>query len=763
MHSKKITISGQVQGVGFRPFIYRIAHEHNLKGHVINQTGTVVIICQGNETDIENFTRDIVEQAPPLAKPFINQVIDLDEVEPGNFENFTIHKSEQADKADIHIPPDYFTCNDCLEEMTDVTQRRYQYPFTNCTQCGPRYTIIDSLPYDRVNTSMAEFKLCPSCHSEYTNPLDRRFHAQPLACPECGPSLRYKSKSDVIDNDNNSAIDKTIDDIKQGKIVAVKGVGGYHLVCDAANQTAIKTLRERKQRPAKPLAVMFPAKGEDGLELIIERCNINEQEADLLSSPERPIVLVSVKATSRLPDNIAPGLKQLGVFLPYSPLHHLLLSKFNKPLIATSGNISGEPVIIDADMAETKLTGICDSFLHHNRPILRPADDSVKRIIHRHPMLIRGGRGKAPIELELPYQLDEPVLAVGGHLKNTVALAWDKRLVISPHISDLDSNRGFQVFQQVIEDLQRLYQVTANTIIHDAHPGYQSTRWAKLQNKPTKAIWHHHAHAGTVAGQHPEIKNWLMFCWDGVGLGDDQSLWGGETFYGQAGNWQRVASFKPFYLPGADKAGREPWRSACALLWESGFEKLPEIDNAELAYQAWQKKMNCPQSSAAGRLFDAASCLVLGIDKTSFEGQGPMQLEALAETVTQSYTGTSNDFIDLPLIEQANRHCLIDWQPLLEMLQDKDQEPASRSIVFHNSMAHSIIKQAELFKEKFQIDAIGLSGGVFQNKVLVEKIFKLAARNNLTFFLPKEIPVNDGGLSYGQIIEFAGCQLPVTG
>lgn len=747
MHSKKITISGQVQGVGFRPFIYRIAHEHNLKGHVSNQTGTVVIICQGNKTNIESFTNAIVEQAPPLAKPKINQIIETNETESEYFEDFTIHKSEQADKADIHIPPDYFTCDDCLEEMTDEAQRRYQYPFTNCTQCGPRYTIIESLPYDRVNTSMAAFKLCPACHREYTNPLDRRFHAQPLACPECGPSLTYKSGSEIIDNDNNSAINKTIEDIRQGKVIAVKGVGGYHLVCDAANEKAITALRQRKQRPAKPLAVMFPATGEDGLDLIRQHCDISEQEAELISNPERPIVLVSIKPGSNLPNNIAPGLKQLGVFLPYSPLHHLLLSKFNKPLIATSGNISGEPVMIDAKMADNKLAAICDSFLHHNRPILRPADDSVKRIVNNQTMLIRGGRGKAPIELEIPYQLNQPVLAVGGHLKSTVALAWDNRLVISPHISDLDSNRGFQVFQQVIEDLQRLYQVKAKTIVHDAHPGYQSTRWAKQQDMSTHAIWHHHAHAGTVAGQHPGIKKWLMFCWDGVGLGDDETLWGGETFYGKPNQWQRVASFKPFYLPGADKAGREPWRSAYALLWESGSKNLPDIEHAELAYQAWLKKVNCPQSSAAGRLFDAASSMVLGIDKTSFEGQGPMQLEAIAKT--------SDDFIEMCLINQANKHTLIDWQPLLKMLQDQNLQPATRSIIFHNSMAHSIINQTEYFKEHYEIDAIGLSGGVFQNRILVEKVYQLAQQKNLNVLMPGEIPVNDGGLSYGQLIEFA--------
>ena len=388
MKSKKISVTGQVQGVGFRPFIYRIAHQYNVKGHVSNQTGTVIIVCQGANKDIDSFTKAIIAKAPPLAKPNLNEIT---EIQSEKFDKFSIRNSEQADNPDIHIPPDYFTCDDCLAEMSDKTQRRFQYPFTNCTQCGPRYTIIDSLPYDRANTSMAGFNLCPSCNKEYTDPLDRRFHAQPLACPECGPALTFNSGRTQIENDNRAAINQAKDAIEQGHIIAVKGVGGYHLICDATNKKAIARLRERKQRPDKPLAVMFPASGEDLLSLVKEHCDISDTEAELIKNPERPIVLVSLKPASGLPDNIAPGLNQLGVFLPYSPLHHLLLKQFQKPIIATSANISGEPVIIDPEMAEKTLGAICDGFLHHNRPILRPADDSVKRVIHSQPMLIRAG------------------------------------------------------------------------------------------------------------------------------------------------------------------------------------------------------------------------------------------------------------------------------------------------------------------------------------------------------------------------------------
>ncbi len=745
MSSRKIIVTGHVQGVGFRPFVYRLATRFKLSGSVQNQSGEVVIICHGDTDSVNSFTRALVTEAPPLSDPHVKSISAIQIAPP---EGFNIIPSDRSGNPDIHIPPDFFTCNDCLLEMNDPQQRRYQYPFTNCTQCGPRYTLINSLPYDRPNTSMAGFELCEDCRREYQNPLDRRFHAQPLACEKCGPELSFVTPNKRITG-NAPSIEACISALKRGQIIGIKGVGGYHLVCDARNENAIQTLRRRKQRPHKPLAVMFPASGNDNLDFVRQYSQLTDTEAELINSPQRPIVLVDMmKQAPGLPDSIAPGLNQLGVFLPYSPLHHLLLNAWHGPLIATSGNISGEPVITDNLQAEQKLARVCDSFLQHNRPIVRPADDSVQRIVNRQVMTIRCGRGIAPLELELPGKIPGPVLAVGGHLKATVALAWDKRIVISPHISDLDTRHGLEIFKQVIADLQDLYQVKASQIVCDAHPGYQSTRWAQQQALPVAKTWHHHAHASAVAGQYPHVSQWLMFCWDGVGLGQDDTLWGGETFFGRPGNWQHLAGFSPFYLPGADKAGREPWRSAAALLWETGKQYQPEVKYSELAFQAWQKKINCPQSSAAGRLFDAAASLVLGIDRVSFEGQGPMQLEAVA--------GDYEDFVTLPLIEQSHQADRVDWSSLLPRLVDDSKSVEERSALFHNSMAQTIVSQALHYSGKYTVDGIGLGGGVFQNKRLVETIFKLAEAHGLAIYIPQIIPVNDGGLSYGQIIEFMG-------
>ncbi len=748
MLTQRLIVTGHVQGVGFRPFIYRLARQHDLTGSVTNRSGEVVIICQGNEQSLQDFAQQVIAKAPPLAKPLIEH---QEKIESPAFDSFTIAASHSSESPDIHIPPDYFTCDDCLAEMTDPQQRRYRYPFTNCTQCGPRYTLIEALPYDRPNTSMKDFPLCADCQLEYSDPNDRRFHAQPLACKKCGPTLSFQDETQSILG-NDASLQACIKALQAGKIIAVKGIGGYHLMCDALNENAIETLRQRKHRPDKPLAVMFPMSGNDGLETIRQFVIPGNEEERLVTDPQRPIVLTAKRADCSLPDAIAPGLNEIGVFLPYSPLHHLLLTDFNGPLIATSGNVSGEPVITDNKQAETRLQQIADAFLLHNRPIVRPADDSVKRVIAGKPRNLRLGRGLAPLEIPLqikaPAKLSAPVLAVGGHLKSTVALAWDNRLVISPHISDLDTARGLQIFEQVIHDLQKLYQVDAEHIICDAHPAYQSHRWAKKQPLPFTPVWHHHAHAAVVSGEYPDIKNWLMFCWDGVGLGADNSLWGGETFYGKPGNWQHVAAFRPFYLPGADKAGREPWRSAAALRWQTGDFTLPVLDNASLALQAWQKKINTPQSSAAGRLFDAAANMVLQVDSVSYEGQGPMQLEAIASH--------HQDSITMPITPDTAGIMRIDWSSLLKSLQDANIPQAQRAAIFHNSMAQTVIDQALLFNKEFEINAIGLSGGVFQNRRLVETIMRLGMEHELDIRLPEIIPVNDGGLSYGQVIEFLG-------
>ena len=739
----RIVISGRVQGVGFRPFVYRIALVQGLSGWVRNETGRVVIFAEGAPAAIDVFVRALVVDAPPLARPHLES---RENAVPEGVHGFHILKSAEAQEADIHLPPDLFCCADCVAELHDPAARRFGYAFTNCTQCGPRYTIIESLPYDRPHTSMKGFALCPACRAEYENPLDRRFHAQPLACPECGPqqSLVVDGKEAIA---GDAALAAALEVLHAGGIVAVKGVGGYHLLCDAADDTALARLRARKHRPHKPFAVMFPMAGADGLDHIRAHAMPSPEEAEAICDPARPVVLVRKRAGSTLGKELAPGLCELGVVLPYSPLHVLLLEGFGAPLVATSGNISGEPVLTDERDAQSRLAGIADAFLHHNRPIVRPADDSVVRVMGGRARSIRLGRGLAPLEIELPAPLSEPTLAVGGHMKGAIALGWGGRAVVSPHIGELDSPRSLDVFAQVIADLQQLYRVEARRVVCDAHPRYASTRWAKEYGLPVVAVQHHAAHASALAGEYPDIRRWLVFAWDGVGLGVDGELWGGETFCGAPGHWRRVGSIRPFRVLGADRAGREPWRSATALLWEVG-EAAPLGD--ALARAAWEKGMRTFTTSSAGRLFDAAAALVLGVERTSYEGQGPMLLESIAQDAGEALT--------LPLLQDGDI-LRIDWAPLLPLLMDAGRSAASRAASFHESLARAIVAQVTALSAVQSFDAVGLTGGVFQNRILSERVTELLAAHGIAAYQPQRLPCNDGGLAFGQLIEARGLEM----
>lgn len=737
LSARRWVLTGQVQGVGFRPFVYRLAHALKLNGWVRNRLGEVEILAEGLAETLDRFAHALIAEAPPLARPHIASASAL---EPAGLAGFEIRASAATEKPRIHVPPDYFACPDCLREVDDPQDRRYRYPFTNCTQCGPRYTLIERLPYDRPNTSMAGFPLCPACQREYTDPLDRRFHAEPVACPVCGPRLGFVAGDTHIDG-NDDALDATLAALRAGQIVAIKGVGGYHLACDARNAAAVAMLRARKPRPAKPLAVMFPdlAAAEQCVEL-------RDAERDLLCSPVRPIVLARRRADAALASGIAPGLNEIGVLLPYAPLHHLLCRAINVPLVMTSGNLSGEPVLTDTAEAQTRLANVADAFLHHDRPIVRPADDPVYRTLAGRPRPLRLGRGCTPLELALPRTLREPVLAVGGHLKLTVCLAWDDRAVVSPHIGDMGTPRSLAVFEQVAADLQRLYGVQAARLVCDAHPGYTTTRWAHGQTLPVTRVWHHHAHASALAGEIGSNEDWLVFTWDGTGYGEDDTLWGGETLYGRPGRWQRVARLRPFRLPGGDKAGREPWRSAAALCWETETEYVPEHADAMLLHQAWHKGLNAPQSSAAGRVFDAAASLTGLLQSGSFEGQGPMTLEARA-------TGVKGNAIELPLTQIDGDLWQTDWAPLLASLRDEDQSVAQRAADFHATLARALRRQAERLLESHRFTRIGLTGGVFQNALLCELACAELAAAGFQVELPERLPCNDAGISFGQVVE----------
>jgi len=752
--ARDIVVSGRVQGVGYRPFVYVTAHDLGIQGTVLNGSGRVFIHAEGSPGQLDRLEHALVHSAPPLARP---QLVSSEPAEVRGTEDFLILASDSSSESEIHVPPDLYTCDDCVEELTTPQERRHGYPFINCTQCGPRYTIITA--------------------------IDRRFHAQPLACDKCGPQLEFVCKSEKKSEDKSedthqkseqksedthkkSERQKSEDTHRQGPllqavealhsglIVAIKGVGGYHLICDAANDEAVKRLRRRKHRPHKPLAVMFPTRGNDGLEAVREHLDLSETATQAILDPARPIVLTRKRKQSALSSALAPGLRELGVFLPYSPLHHLLLQEFGDPVVATSGNISGEPVITGNREAEQRLAQVADAFLHHNRPIVRPADDPVIRPIAGKARVIRLGRGIAPLERSLTAHLDVPALAVGGHMKVTVALAWGDRVVVSPHIGDMDSPRSNKVFQTVIEDLQNLYDVKARQVICDLHPGYATSRWAKdyceQRDLALHQVQHHAAHASALAGEHPDIDRWLVFAWDGVGYGSDGSLWGGEALAGYPGEWKRVASFRTFRLVGGEKAGREPWRSAAALLWAEGGDWKPAVEGAGLARLAWEKNVNVFATSAVGRLFDAAAALVLGREISSFEGQGPMELEQLTRGAGVF------DPVPLPLVADGEGILRTDWAPLLPLLCDPAITPVDRAGIFHQSLAKALVDQALAVRKQIEFDAVGLSGGVFQNRRLTELVAAKLEALDIEVRLHEAVPANDGGLCFGQVIDVAG-------
>ncbi|HTP96641.1 MAG TPA: carbamoyltransferase HypF [Burkholderiales bacterium] len=735
--ARRWVFGGRVQGVGFRPFVYRAAHRHRVEGWVRNLAGTVEVIAQGRPDNLLRFGDSLLADAPPLARP--EKLADAP-VPMQAMQGFAILDSRSGDLAHVEVPPDYFACDACLAELRDPADRRYRYPFINCTQCGPRYTLMRALPYDRPSTTMAGFAMCARCAAEYADPLDRRFHAEPIACPECGPRLEFRSGTSALRGED--ALAACVAALASGQVVAVKGIGGYHLMCDAADPGTVARLRSRKARPHKPLAVMFPL--DAGLSALSRAVRPDRTHRAALLDPMRPIVLVPRREDSPLAPDIAPGCNEIGAMLPYSPLHHLLLADFGAPLVATSANISGEPVLTENAEAETRLARVADAFLHHDRPIARPADDPVCRVVLGKPRPLRLGRGSAPLEIDLPFALPRPLLALGGHLKNTVALGWGRRAVVSPHLGDMDAPRSIDLLQQVAADLQALYGVSAGRVICDAHPGYATTRLAARRGLPVSKVFHHRAHASALAGEFDLPGEWLVFTWDGIGYGEDGTLWGGEALLGRAGAWRRVASLRPFALPGGERVAREPWRSALALCWETGrrWDDCPH--EAGLLRQAWERGLNCPRTSSAGRLFDAAAALLGLVAEASFEAQAAMALESAC-------TG-DGEAVALPLARRDGLW-VSDWAPLLDVLCDERRSIGARAAAFHAALASVVLDQARAVRSAHGVSRVGLTGGVFQNRVLCERVARLAAENGFDVFVPERVPCNDAGLSFGQLVE----------
>ncbi|QYJ80289.1 carbamoyltransferase HypF [Shewanella acanthi] len=810
---RKIVVTGIVQGVGFRPFVYREAIGCHLSGSVLNDADGVTIELQGAPEDINRFIHCLKTNPPPLARidKITETTISLqsDDTQFKILETEHVSGKQSGKQAVVAVSADKSTCKDCLAEMADPNNRHFGYAFTNCTNCGPRYTIIKALPYDRHYTAMAGFAMCPDCAKAYQDPLDRRYHAQPVSCPHCGPRLSLtRPDGNVItmqgENDNGlGIIDVAAKRLAQGQILAIKGLGGFHLVCDASNNDAVKLLRHRKRRQAKPLAVMMPS-----LETAKDYVDGSKAEWQLLSSQERPIVLMAAKeilnpTSSALAADIAPGLDRLGIFLPYTPLHHLLLKCFNGPLVATSANISGEPIITNCDELIDKLKHVVDAIVDHNRPIINGCDDSVVQLIEPNTdmapamQVLRLARGYAPLSLPLDKPIQNSVLAVGAQQKNALALGFGCNLFLSPHIGDLFSVSAEGYFERTLNTFISLYGFSPSIIAKDKHPDYAPSRWAQAQAekalpyKPLRRIevQHHYAHVLSVMAANRYTGPVLGFSFDGTGLGEDGTLWGGEVLCCDLDKCERIGHFESIALLGGEQAIKQPVRLLLALLFEK--MELDEIDLEDIqnlnirAIQAlspimltnlhriWQSG-SAIKTSSVGRLFDALACALGFIDTTQFEGQAGMMIEAAARRADR--LGLKPLTLDFPLKaptlnELGNKARSQVWQSSAlfkqvislvalqremtqqsEMAQQAWEDLRSRiARAFIHALGDAVCAMANCQVSSLNHIPIVLTGGVFQNRYLLEyclgKLNKLGHR----VLESKQIPINDGGIALGQL------------
>jgi hydrogenase maturation protein HypF len=736
-----------VQGVGFRPFVYRLADSYRLTGWVMNTPSGVVLEVQGSAGDIEAFRHAIPEQAPPLA---VISSFRFEEIPPAEERGFAIRESGGSG-GEVQIAPDCDVCPDCLRELFDPNDRRYRYPFINCTNCGPRYTIIKGIPYDRAYTTMAGFIMCDDCRAEYEDPAHRRFHAQPNACPVCGPSLAlFDSGGNLV---KGEPLDTAIDLLKEGKILALKGLGGYHLAVDACNDVAVRELRSRKKRDEKPFAVMSP-----GLGQIAEYALFDETEKKLLSGPERPIVLLGKREGNPVAPLVAPTNGYFGVMLPYTPLHHLLLRDNFTALVMTSGNLSDEPISYRDDEAFQRLPHIADFFLTHNREIHTRTDDSVIRVFQGNPIFLRRSRGYVPRSITLS-QTQKSVLAVGAELKGTVCLTRGDKAFLSQHIGDLQNAATLRSMEETVGHLERILKIRPEIVAHDLHPDYLSTVYAQgIKGLPGIAVQHHHAHLASCMAENGLEGDVIGVIFDGTGYGADGTVWGGEFLVGGYTEFHRSGHFLPVPLPGGDAAVREPFRMALAylyLVFGDHLLHLPlpcvaQVPFAErkLFLKMLEKRLNSPLTSSCGRLFDAVAALIGLRGRVSYEGQAAIELEALAESVE---SGTV-----YPYESKSVEECVVsDFSPMIRsIVQDMESERSIAQIArgFHNTLSAATAEVCGLIRKETGIERVVLSGGVFQNKLLSEGVYSLLAENGFHVFTQRLAPPNDGGIALGQAI-----------
>jgi hydrogenase maturation protein HypF len=747
---RRIHVSGIVQGVGFRPFVYRLAARHHLAGQIANTAKGVVIEVQGMPEAVDDFVARLPAEAPPLA---LITHIDVTEISLDGDSKFRILPSEKSEAVRTLIPPDIAICSDCLRELFDPRDRRYLYPFINCTNCGPRFTIVRSIPYDRPQTSMAVFPMCPRCRGEYEDPLNRRFHAQPNACWDCGPQVelwdalgRRVTSSDPIED--------SAAQLCAGAIVAVKGLGGFHLAADATNIDAVNRLRKRKHRVQKPFAVMVPSP-----EMAEKFCEFDAHDRDVLLRPERPIVLLGHKEEGGIPAEVAPFNKFLGIFLPYTPLHHVLFAKSHlHALVMTSGNLSEEPIAISNEEAVTRLAGVADYFLVHNRDILRRCDDSVVRRFGGRVRQLRRSRGFVPVPVFLKHKLPA-TLAVGGELKSTVCVLKENEAFLSQHIGDLENVEAYKFFQETVEHLQDILEVRPSIVAYDLHPDYLATRWALAQSDiQAVGVQHHHAHiASCMAENHLEGRV-IGFALDGTGYGTDGHIWGCEALLADYLSFERVAHLAYFPLPGGSAAIREPWRAALSHLWATfGPEllKLPipllkQIPKAKILtiLQLIDRRVNCPLTSSCGRLFDAVAAAINLRQEVNYEAQAAIELEMCRDETAAGEPYTM-------AINEVGGMLEIDSRPLFRAIVKDQLRGATQGEIsqrFHDALTEVLSKIAQILRERTSLNSVCLSGGTFQNVYLVTRLEKDLRSMGFDVFTHSQVPAGDGGISLGQAV-----------
>ncbi|MFC1907779.1 carbamoyltransferase HypF [Chloroflexota bacterium] len=748
----KIRVRGVVQGVGFRPFVYRLSQEHNLKGWVRNTSGNVEIELEGDEEYLNKFLADIEAKTPPMAH--------IEKVETTfhplkGYTDFQIYQSLSQEGKYQLVSPDIAVCDDCKREIFYPTDRRFYYSFTNCTNCGPRFTIIEDIPYDRPKTTMRKFKMCPECQQEYDDPLDRRFHAQPNACPKCGPSL------ELIDGNGNSvesndAIKAANALLKAGKILAIRGLGGFHLVCDATNEKVINLLRSRKRRPSKPLAIMV-----NNLEEVEKHCLVSPEERKLLESPECPIVLLRWKhSSSNISTTVAPNLKYLGVMLPYTPLHHILLRETCLPLVMTSGNLSEEPIAKDNDEALRRLGGIADYFLIHNRDIFARYDDSVC-MIEDLPQVLRRARGYAPYPISLPFKSTQ-TLACGAELKNTFCITKDDHAFLSQHIGNMENEETLEHFENTIGLYKKLFRIKPEIIAYDMHPEYLSTKYAlqagSEQGLRLIPVQHHHAHIVSCMVENKVKGPVIGVAFDGTGYGTDGTIWGGEFLLADWSSFQRIGHLEYVPLPGGVAAIKKPYRMTLSYLYtllgkDFSLEGLPisKVNPTELEVikKQLKQRINSPLTSSAGRLFDAVSALIGVREEIDYEAQAAIELEMLVPNEMEEIKLKNYPFS----IAEHQGVRVVKLGELFSMIvQDiKNQVPTSIiSLKFHSTVAQIITKMCKMIAKETGIPQVSLSGGVLQNRLLFRLATTALQREGFSLFTHHLVPCNDGGISLGQ-------------